>query len=151
VGTGLGTIGVPRNGAGATGPAVAAVTSDRWVGTALTLPTRARAGDSDPPLAEGAPFTVVGRMAGTAPAVGGTRAPAPMAMGGATVRTTGLASDGACWIVLADIDEMSDTAASATGTTEAVDPATAASGTLPETDWTPGTDGGSGSALAPAG
>jgi hypothetical protein len=107
--------------------------------------------DPDPPFAEDVPCAVVGRRTGTAPAVGSTRALAPTAMGRATVRTTGLASEGTCWIVLAGTDEISDTAASVTGTTEAVDPATAASGTLPATDWTPGNDGGSGSALAPAG
>jgi len=84
------------------------------------------------------PCVVVG-MTGTAPVDGGVTVPATS--GGARSRTIGLADEEICWIALGVTGELSESAVPVAGTSEAVDPPTPPSGTLPETDWAAGNDG----------
>jgi hypothetical protein len=152
VGAGLGTIGA-GNGAAIVGPEVGGVVADRWLAAALGLPPTASATHLDPPLAGVVPDPVVG-VPSTAPADGSARAPASVTTG----RATGGTTDGGIWWIVSDAsDEMFAVAVDVdvdvvvAGTSETVDLSTPASGALPVTVWTVGNDGGSGSALAPAG
>jgi hypothetical protein len=146
VGSGIGTIGV-GDGAAALGPAAPGATPDRSTAGALAFPPCAPVAGLDPPFAGVVPDPLVG-VVRTAPAPSGSaRAPASATTGRATAGT----DEGTWSVVLEATDEMFAIPAAVAGTSEAVDPSTSATGTLPDSVWTVGNDGRPGSVLAPAG